>query len=182
VTGAADVAARYRRVAKAFKPNGVSQFEIIQKGSDGTIGYWAGFQVARVQIGDMPARRSLANKRRRLLFSRQSVWRAGRARSTRLSSLHRRKELPPIAAVPPGPLHSASRCAGLVSRVLGTMAQVPFSLGDALRKRVWRAQPSVWFNRLWVQNQFRIRIFGLSYPMFRALGSRCLLRFPQLGA
>ena len=44
---------------------------------------------------------------------------------------------------------------------------------------VWLAFPR---RAIWPQNQHGIRIIGLSFPMFRALGSRCLLRSPQLVA
>ena len=56
VTGARTVADRYLNDAKAFKPIGTStsRFEVLQKGSDGDLGFWTGFQVARVQIGDRP--------------------------------------------------------------------------------------------------------------------------------
>jgi ketosteroid isomerase-like protein len=54
VTGAKAVAARYLKDAKAFKPGGKSKFEVLQKVSDDTLAFWTGYQVARVQIGDMP--------------------------------------------------------------------------------------------------------------------------------
>jgi ketosteroid isomerase-like protein len=54
VTGAKAVAARYLKAAKAFKPSGTSRFEVLQKASDGDLAFWTGYQVARVQIGDMP--------------------------------------------------------------------------------------------------------------------------------
>jgi ketosteroid isomerase-like protein len=54
VTGAAEVAKRYLSDAALFDHSGVSRFEVIQKGQSGDIGFWTGFQVARVRIGDMP--------------------------------------------------------------------------------------------------------------------------------
>jgi ketosteroid isomerase-like protein len=55
VVGAEDVARRYLTDAKLFRDNGVSRFEVIHKGHAGDLGFWTGFQVANVQIGDMPA-------------------------------------------------------------------------------------------------------------------------------
>lgn len=56
VSGAKAVADRYRYLkdAKSFKPNGTSHFDVLQTGSDGDLGFWTGFQMASVQIGDMP--------------------------------------------------------------------------------------------------------------------------------
>jgi ketosteroid isomerase-like protein len=54
VTGAEAVAARYLNDARAFKPDGSSRFEVLQKASDGELAFWTGYQVATVQIGDMP--------------------------------------------------------------------------------------------------------------------------------
>jgi ketosteroid isomerase-like protein len=54
VTGAGDVAKRYLADAASFHDNGVSHFEVLQKGHAGDVGFWTGFQVANVQIGDMP--------------------------------------------------------------------------------------------------------------------------------
>jgi ketosteroid isomerase-like protein len=55
VTGAEEVARRYLTDAALFRDNGASRFEVIQKGHAGDVGFWTGFQVANVQIGDMPA-------------------------------------------------------------------------------------------------------------------------------
>ena len=55
VIGAQDVAARYLSDVALFHDNGVSRFEVIQKGYAGDVGFWTGFQVAKVQIGEMPA-------------------------------------------------------------------------------------------------------------------------------
>lgn len=54
VEGAEAVARRYLDDAAIFGDDGVSRFEIIQKGSSGDIGYWTGFQIATVRIGTMP--------------------------------------------------------------------------------------------------------------------------------
>jgi ketosteroid isomerase-like protein len=55
VTGAEDVATRYLTDAGLFHDNGASAFEVIQKGHADDVGFWTGFQVAKVQIGEMPA-------------------------------------------------------------------------------------------------------------------------------
>jgi ketosteroid isomerase-like protein len=54
VTGGEAVAKRYLKDAAAFRDNGVGRFDIPQKGHSGEFGFWAGFQVAEVQIGDVP--------------------------------------------------------------------------------------------------------------------------------
>jgi ketosteroid isomerase-like protein len=54
VTGAQNVAARYRKGAESFHRNGTSRFEIIHQSHEGNLGFWTGFQIATVQIGDMP--------------------------------------------------------------------------------------------------------------------------------
>lgn len=54
IVGAQAVAARYLTDAAAFHHNGTTHFEIIQKGQDGDLGFWTGFQIAKVQIGDAP--------------------------------------------------------------------------------------------------------------------------------
>jgi ketosteroid isomerase-like protein len=54
VSGAGAVAERYLKDAKAFRPVGKSRFEVLQKGADGDVGFWTGYQIATVQIGDMP--------------------------------------------------------------------------------------------------------------------------------
>ena len=55
VTGAPEVATRYLGDAALFHDNGASRFEVIQKGHADDVGFWTGFQVANVQIGEMPA-------------------------------------------------------------------------------------------------------------------------------
>jgi ketosteroid isomerase-like protein len=55
VTGGQEVARRYLTDAALFHDNGVSDFQVIQKGHAGDIGFWTGFQVAKAQIGEMPA-------------------------------------------------------------------------------------------------------------------------------
>lgn len=54
VTGGEAVAKRYLKDAAVFHDNGVSRFDVLQKGHSGELGFWTGFQVAEVQIGDMP--------------------------------------------------------------------------------------------------------------------------------
>jgi ketosteroid isomerase-like protein len=54
VTGASAVAKPYLKDAKAFKPVGESRFEVLQKHSDDKLAFWTGYQIATVQIGDMP--------------------------------------------------------------------------------------------------------------------------------
>lgn len=54
VSEAESVARRYREDAAAFKPEGVTHFEILQQDSGGELAFWTGYQVARAQIGDMP--------------------------------------------------------------------------------------------------------------------------------
>ncbi len=54
VTGGKAVASRYLKDAGAFRDNGVSRFDVLQSGHSGDLGFWTGFQVATVQIGDMP--------------------------------------------------------------------------------------------------------------------------------
>jgi ketosteroid isomerase-like protein len=54
VTGGEAVAKRYLRDAAAFHDNGSSHFDVLQQGESGSIGFWTGFQIASVQIGDMP--------------------------------------------------------------------------------------------------------------------------------
>jgi ketosteroid isomerase-like protein len=53
VTGSIEVARRYLADVKGFHPNGTSHLEILQMGEDGNLGFWTGFQIANVQIGDM---------------------------------------------------------------------------------------------------------------------------------
>ena len=55
VTGAGAVAERYRKDATAFRPEGVTHFEVLQQSTSGELGFWTGFQIATAQIGDMPA-------------------------------------------------------------------------------------------------------------------------------
>jgi len=54
VIGAENVAARYIEEATNFHSDGTTHFEIIQQGCDGGLGFWTGFQVATVRIGDAP--------------------------------------------------------------------------------------------------------------------------------
>jgi ketosteroid isomerase-like protein len=54
VIGAENVKARYIKEAASFHSDGTTHFEIIQQGRDGNLGFWTGFQVATVRIGDAP--------------------------------------------------------------------------------------------------------------------------------
>ena len=54
VAGAQSVATRYLDDARAFRPNGTTHFDVIQKDQHGDLGFWTGFQVATAQIGDVP--------------------------------------------------------------------------------------------------------------------------------
>lgn len=54
VNGGEAVAKRYLKDAAAFHHNGTSRFDVLQKGDSGDIAFWTGFQIANVQIGDMP--------------------------------------------------------------------------------------------------------------------------------
>lgn len=53
--GAERVAERYLGDAKAFHPNGETHFEVLHMDSSGELAYWTGYQVAKAQIGDIPA-------------------------------------------------------------------------------------------------------------------------------
>ncbi|WP_119390855.1 DUF4440 domain-containing protein [Taklimakanibacter lacteus] len=59
VVGAAEVARRHAEDAKAFVPSGTSAFEVLQRASDEELAFWAGYQLAEAQIGDMPAPQSM---------------------------------------------------------------------------------------------------------------------------
>lgn len=50
VSGAEDVASRYVKDAASFAQGSETRFEILQKGSSGDLGFWTGFQVARVRL------------------------------------------------------------------------------------------------------------------------------------
>ena len=54
VTGGEQVAKRYLKDAASFHDSGVTHFEVLHRGHAEDVGYWTGFQVATVQIGDMP--------------------------------------------------------------------------------------------------------------------------------
>ena len=54
VIGAENVAARYLKEAASFHSDGTTDFEIIQQGCDGALGFWTGFQIATVRTGDAP--------------------------------------------------------------------------------------------------------------------------------
>jgi ketosteroid isomerase-like protein len=50
VQGAAEVWQRYDKDSVSFKPGGESSFEILQIEANGGIGYWVGFQKAKVHL------------------------------------------------------------------------------------------------------------------------------------
>ena len=54
VVGAHEVAARYEKDAHAFKPGGETHFEVLQSAAGDSLGFWAGFQHAKVRVGDNP--------------------------------------------------------------------------------------------------------------------------------
>jgi ketosteroid isomerase-like protein len=54
VVGAQDVALRYSAEAKIFHSNGTTHLEAIQRAHAGDLGFWTGFQIARVQMEDAP--------------------------------------------------------------------------------------------------------------------------------
>jgi ketosteroid isomerase-like protein len=54
VVGAQDVASRYLADAKTFHSNGTTHIEAIQSAHAGDLGFWTGFQIAKVQIADAP--------------------------------------------------------------------------------------------------------------------------------
>jgi len=52
VSGAASVGERYRRDAGTFRSGGESRLDFLQKGSSGDLGFWTGYQIARVRMGE----------------------------------------------------------------------------------------------------------------------------------
>ncbi len=52
--GAEAVADRYQADARNFEPGSTNQLEIIQSGGDGDVGFWIGFQNARVRVRGKP--------------------------------------------------------------------------------------------------------------------------------
>ncbi|MGN6771481.1 MAG: YybH family protein [Rhizobiaceae bacterium] len=48
--GPENIKSAYAEGASSFGPNGTSQLEILQSGSEGGMGYWCGIQRAEVQI------------------------------------------------------------------------------------------------------------------------------------
>jgi ketosteroid isomerase-like protein len=85
VIGAENVAARYREDAEAFHSNGTTSFEVIQKGQDGNLGFWTGFQVAKVQIGDAPRPADMRIRVTELFGKIDGQWRL----------IHRHADMPP---------------------------------------------------------------------------------------
>jgi NAD(P)H-dependent FMN reductase/ketosteroid isomerase-like protein len=49
-TGAKEVSARYDRDVKSFGKGGETQLEVLQSGADGDVGFWTGFQSAKVKM------------------------------------------------------------------------------------------------------------------------------------
>jgi ketosteroid isomerase-like protein len=54
VEGAREVARRYLEDAQAYRSKGALHFEIVHKGEGGDLAFWAGYEVASVQIGSNP--------------------------------------------------------------------------------------------------------------------------------
>jgi ketosteroid isomerase-like protein len=54
VRGAGAVAARYETDARNFETGSENQLDIIQSGADGDVGFWTGFQNARVRLRGKP--------------------------------------------------------------------------------------------------------------------------------
>lgn len=54
VTGASDVARRYRDDAKAFHEDGTTRFEVLHQAQSGDLAFWTGYQMTRAHIGSMP--------------------------------------------------------------------------------------------------------------------------------
>lgn len=54
VKGAAAVAARYESDARSFERGGENALEILQSAADGDVGFWTGFQAARVRVRGKP--------------------------------------------------------------------------------------------------------------------------------
>jgi NAD(P)H-dependent FMN reductase/ketosteroid isomerase-like protein len=52
--GAQEVSARYDKDAKSFGHGGETQLEVLQSGSAGDVGFWTGFQNAKVKMGGAP--------------------------------------------------------------------------------------------------------------------------------
>jgi NAD(P)H-dependent FMN reductase/ketosteroid isomerase-like protein len=51
VQGAEEVISRYGRDAQSFAPGGSTNFEVLQSGCDGDLGYWTGIQYAYAYMG-----------------------------------------------------------------------------------------------------------------------------------
>jgi ketosteroid isomerase-like protein len=85
VIGAQNVATRYLKDAEAFHSQGTSRFEVIQKGQDGDLGFWTGFQVATVQIGNAPRPQNMRIRVTELFRKIEGKWRL----------VHRHADAPP---------------------------------------------------------------------------------------
>jgi ketosteroid isomerase-like protein len=54
VSGADEVARRYRDDVVAFRPEGTTQLDVLQKTATDELAFWTGYQLARVRFGAMP--------------------------------------------------------------------------------------------------------------------------------
>ncbi len=54
VRGAEAVATRYQADARNFEDGGTNELDVIQSGADGEVGFWTGFQRARVRLRGKP--------------------------------------------------------------------------------------------------------------------------------
>jgi hypothetical protein len=54
VTGAEAVARRFLDDSNGFRPNGTTRFAVLHQAVGADLAFWTGFQIATVQIGEMP--------------------------------------------------------------------------------------------------------------------------------
>ena len=52
LSGASSVRERYRRDAGSFRPGGQSRLDFLQKASSGDLGFWTGYQIVTVRMGE----------------------------------------------------------------------------------------------------------------------------------
>jgi ketosteroid isomerase-like protein len=62
VTGAAEVAGRYRHDSEAFHPDGTTHFEVLHSFQDGDLAFWTGYETARVHVGSMPDAKDMRSR------------------------------------------------------------------------------------------------------------------------
>lgn len=62
VTGADEVARRYRKDSAAYRPDGTTRFEVLQSFRGEDLAFWTGFQVQRVHIGSMPDAKDMRSR------------------------------------------------------------------------------------------------------------------------